>query len=102
MGPSTSHWKQFHIHRQSCSREGLQPPHYLLRKIKTEEHKQFRMFLECITNYFLAQETMEPMRRDVLQDLTVWNKKSLISDVKAECSLGFSDRVMLDFKMRRA
>lgn len=60
------------------------------------------MFLECITDYFLAQETMEPMRRGVLQDLTVWNKKLLILDVKAKCSLGCSDKEMLDFKMRRA
>lgn len=54
----------------------------------TAEHKQSRMFLECIDDNFLLQVTEETKRRGVKLDFILTDKEGLTGIVKLKGSLG--------------
>ena len=55
----------------------------ICRKCSTAERKQFRRFLECVEDNFLAQLVSEPTMADGLLDLLFTNKERLVGDVVA-------------------
>jgi len=46
--------------------------------------------------------TEEPTRRGAMVDLVLTNKEGLVGNVMLKCSLGCSDREMVEFKIFRA
>lgn len=52
--------------------------------------------------HFLLQGKKKPMRGSVVLDLIFTNKERLVENMKFRCSLGCSDRELVEFKILRA